>query len=289
MVGINVQCRLGNQLFQYAFIKALAERFHTSFYLNEKIEPFIAANYFDLEGYNPTRNKINKFLLKLQSGNLIKKLKATDIDTYSEAVSNALTNHTIYNGYFQSELFFKDIAAKMSRYICVKKEYVSKFQAEYQDTFTNNRTIAVHIRRGDYLNLDNWWADNFGSNNLSLPTSYYLKCLEQVPGYKNHKIIFVSDDIDFARAEFAHIPNAEFSQSDMITDFQVIMNADVSILSNSSFAWWAAYLNPKKDKAIYCPQYWLGFKVKKEYPQDIIPADWNQVNVESAVKATTAE
>lgn len=287
MVGINVQCRLGNQLFQYAFIKALAERFHTSFYLNEKIVPLIAADYFDLEGYNPTQNKLNKFLLKLESGNLIKKLNATDIDTYSEAVSNALTNHTIYSGYFQSELFFKDIAAKIPGYIRIKKEHSDKFQAQYQGTFTNNRTIAVHIRRGDYLNLNDWWATNLGSNNLSLPTSYYLNCLEQIPEYKNHKIIFVSDDIGFARTEFAHIPNAEFSQSDMITDFQIIMNADVCILSNSSFAWWAAYLNPKKNKAIYCPQYWLGFKVHKEYPENIVPAAWNQILVDTKTQQLT--
>ena len=289
MVGINILCRLGNQLFQYAFIKALAERFNTSFYINEKMESFMAADYFDLEGYSPARNKINKLLLKLESGNLIKKLQATDIDTYSEAVSNALTNHTIYSGYFQSELFFKDIAAEIPSYIRVKKEYVDKFQAQYQDTFANNRTIAIHIRRGDYLNLNDWWATNLGSNNLSLPTYFYLKCLEKVPDHNNYKIIFVSDDINFARTEFAHISNAEFSQSDMITDFQIIMNADVCILSNSSFAWWAAYLNPKKNKVIYCPQYWLGFKIKKEYPENIIPAGWNQVKVESTIEANPAE
>jgi hypothetical protein len=281
MVGINVQCRLGNQLFQYAFIKALAERFHTSFYLNEKMEPFMAADYFDMEGYSPARNVINKLLLKLESGNLIKKLHATDIDIYSEELSNALTNRTIYNGYFQSELFFKDITGKIPTYVRIKKEHANKFQAQYQDTFTNNRTIVVHIRRGDYLNLNEWWATNFGSNDLSLPTSYYLKCLEQVPDHKNHKIIFVSDDIDFVRTGFAHIPNCEFSQSDMITDFQIIMNADVCILSNSSFAWWAAYLNPKKNKINYCPQYWLGFKIKKEYPENIIPAGWEQITVDT--------
>jgi len=280
MVGINVQCRLGNQLFQYAFIKALAERFHTSFYLNEKMERFTAADYFDLEGYNPTGNKINKFLLKLESGNLFKKLQAIDVGSYSEAISNSLTNHTIYSGYFQSELFFKDITAKIPGYIRVKKEYVDKFQSQHQNTFTNNRTIAIHIRRGDYLELNDWWAENLGSNNLSLPASYYLSCLEQIPDYKNCRIIFVSDDIDFVRSEFADVPNAEFSQSDMITDFQIIMNADACILSNSSFAWWAAYLNPKKHKAVYCPRYWLGFKIKKEYPQNIIPAGWNQVTVD---------
>lgn len=275
MVGINVQCRLGNQLFQYAFIKAVSEKFDTSFYLNEKIEPFITADYFDLAGYHPLKNKINKFWLKVESNNLFKKLQAKDINTYNEP----LTNHTVYNGYFQSELFFKNIAGNIPSYIQVKKSFKKKFEAKYGSLFSNNRVIAVHIRRGDYLQLDDWWATNLGGNNLSLPSSYYLNCLSTIKEIENYRIIFVSDDIDFARKEFAHIKNSEFSESDMITDFQIIMNADICILSNSSFAWWAAYLNAKKTKTIYCPQYWLGFKVKREYPVNIIPSNWIQMNV----------
>lgn len=280
MVGINVQCRLGNQLFQYAFIKALSEKFNTSFYLNEKIEPLIATEYFELEGYSRFRNRLNKFLLKIESGNLLKKLQAREIGTYAETLAAPLNNSVVYSGYFQSDLFFKNIADRIAKYIRVKKEYVDKFEVKYKPTFSTNRIIAVHIRRGDYLNLDNWWAENFGSNNLTLPAAYYTACLKQIEGYENCKIIFVSDDITFARSAFGHIPNCEFSESDMITDFQIIMNADVCILSNSSFAWWAAYLNPKKNKVIYCPQFWLGFKIKREYPENIIPAGWKQVNVE---------
>lgn len=274
MVGINVQCRLGNQLFQYAFIKAVSEKFDTSFYINEKIEPFIIADYFDLEGYHPLKNIINKFLLKVESNNLFKKLQAKDINTYNEP----LTNHTIYNGYFQSELFFKNIGGSIPSCIQVKKLFKKKFEVKYGYLFSNNRVIAVHIRRGDYLQLDDWWANNLGDNNLSLPSCYYLNCLNAIKNIEDYRIIFVSDDIDFARKEFAHIKNSEFSDSDMITDFQIIMNADICILSNSSFAWWAAYLNPKRTKAIYCPQYWLGFKVQKEYPVNIIPSNWIQIN-----------
>jgi len=75
------------------------------------------------------------------------------------------------------------------------------------------------------------------------------------------------------------VENALFANNDMITDFQIIMNADACIISNSSFAWWAAYLNSKKDKKIYCPEHWLGFKIKREYPENIIPGEWIKVNV----------
>jgi hypothetical protein len=273
-----MQCRMGNQLFQYAFVKALSEKFNTSFYLNEKVERLILSDFFDLEGYHPVQNLMNKLLLKIQSGSIFKSLNSTEIDTFSESLEKRLRNHTIYNGYFQSEFFFKEIAKDIQQYIRVKKKHMTRFDAIYKNTFSTTRVIAVHLRRGDYLDLNDWWAANFGSNNLTLPVSYYLNCIAQVPDYKNHLIIFVSDDISFARKEFGHIANAIFSEGDMMTDFQILMNADVCILSNSSFAWWAGYLNAKKSKIIFCPRYWLGFKIKREYPDNIIPLDWIQVN-----------
>ncbi len=280
MVGINIQCRLGNQLFQYAFIKALSEKFDTSFYLNEKIEPLIAADYFEFEGYSPFKNAINKFLLKIESGTLFKSMGARDVNEYNDILKASLTNKTVYNGYFQSEIYFKNITDKMPGYVRVKKEHVNRFEAAYGNTFAANSTIAIHIRRGDYLQMSNWWAENFGGYDLSLPLSYYANCLQQIENYRDYKIIFISYDIEFVRSAFSHLPNAEFSDNDMIIDFQIIKNSDISIISNSSFAWWAAYLNPNPEKKIFCPQYWLGFKIQKEYPENIIPLNWVQVKVD---------
>jgi hypothetical protein len=55
------------------------------------------------------------------------------------------------------------------------------------------------------------------------------------------------------------------------------MNADVCILSNSSFSWWGAWLNTKPGKVIYGPQNWLGFGKNDEYPAGIstnLPVNW---------------
>ena len=279
MVGIVIECRLGNQLFQYAFIRGLSKKINTPFFINDTFEKFTAADYFYLEGYNPLKNFINRVYFKLTSGSISKSLQSVAVDDYSDPIISQATNEIIYRGYFQSALFFDSIAGNISSHIRIKEKFQQQFSAKYKDTFAGNKIIAVHIRRGDYLNLNDWWQQNLGSNDLTLPANYYLQGIEQVTGHQNCRIIFVSDDMDFARATFGHIKNAEFASNDMIIDFQILMNADACIISNSSFSWWAAYLNNNKNKQIICPKYWLGFKIKKEYPAHIVPDNWIQVTI----------
>jgi len=274
-----MDCRLGNQLFQYAFIKAISEKFGTSFFINEKAERFILPEFFNLAAYHPFTNKINKLILKMQQEDPLRSMQNINIGEFTAGIEDIFQDKAIYKGYFQSELFFKNISDRLTAYITVKEKYTEEFNKKYLDMFRSNRTVTVHVRRGDYLNLNDWWAQNMGSNNLTLPTSYYLNCLSQITEKKSYKIIFISDDIDFVRSEFSHIENAEFSGNDIMTDFQLLMNADIGIISQSSFAWWAAYLNPKANKKIFCPENWLGFKVNREYPAHIIPAGWEKVAV----------
>jgi hypothetical protein len=278
MVGIVIKCRLGNQLFQYAFIKALAKKLNTTAFVHDKHERFILPDYFELEGYHSSLNFIKRLVFKLKGGNMFKSQQSVNIDTINDAVITKPTDDIIYNGYFQSALFFTDIVNDIEKYIQVKKKYRNQFQSKFGAIFSNNKVIAIHVRRGDYLNLNSWWADNFGSNDLTLPNDYYLHSLQMVKDWESYRIIFVSDDIPYVKSAFGHFKNADFVSDEMIIDFQVLLNADVCITSNSSFSWWAAYLNNKKNKQVICPQYWLGFKVKKEYPGHIIPDTWTQVN-----------
>ncbi|GAA3975353.1 alpha-1,2-fucosyltransferase [Mucilaginibacter dorajii] len=276
MVAVTIDCRLGNQLFQYAFIKALSLKLDTPFFLNESVEKFIVEDYFELSGYRPWLNKYFRIYFKIRHS-LLKSLQSVAIGQYNKEEYLTLTNDQIYQGYFQSEAFFNDIIVDISRYIKVKKRHIKIFNEKYSQVFSNRRVVAVHIRRGDYLDLNNWWAENLGSSDLTLPISYYQHCLAQIPDIAACQVIFVSDDIAFVKSAFAHIPGALFAGDDLITDFQLLLNADICILSQSTFSWWAAYLNPKSDKKIFCPRYWLGFKIKKEYPVAIIPPEWIQV------------
>jgi hypothetical protein len=282
MVGLTIQCRLGNQLFQYAFIKALSESLSTSYFLNEGIEKFTAAQYFTFKGYNPTINIFNKFFFKIRKKALFKPLQNLTISNFDNPnkIIHFLSNNNSYSGYVQSADYFINISANINEYIKVKTQYIKEFNNKFGNYFNDNKkVIAVHLRRGDYLNLGNWWKDNLGGNDLTLPLSYYKNCICDFEDQSLYNIIFISDDIAYAKTVFSHLKNATFSDNNIIIDFQILMHADVCVISNSSFAWWAAYLNKKATKRVLCPKYWLGHKIQKEYPSNIIPNNWEQVDV----------
>ena len=46
MVGIRIEGRLGNQLFQCAFILAVSKKLNTRFFIDQYIERFVVDKYF---------------------------------------------------------------------------------------------------------------------------------------------------------------------------------------------------------------------------------------------------
>ena len=81
------------------------------------------------------------------------------------------------------------------------------------------------------------------------------------------------------KIEFNNVKNAHYSENSVISDLQFIINADICILSCSTFSWWGAWLNEKKTKTIFVPKNFLGFKVNKEFPVKMIPESWNKIQV----------
>ena len=281
MIGVTVQCRLGNQLFQYAFAKAQAKKFNTSFFLNESLEKFTAAEYFYLKGFNRYNNLFNKIRFKFSKKNLTQKIQNVSFDSFEDPaiVMSKLGNDKSYGGYFQSARYFENIDHDIRNHIRVKDKYVAEFDSKYKELFASNKIIAIHFRRTDYLDLGPWWEENLGSGDLTLNQVYYEDCLKNIPDYQSYRIVIVGDDLTDTSLNTSGFKNAIFTANSPIIDFQIMMNADICIISNSSFAWWAAYLNSNPAKKIFCPNYWLGFKIKKEYPHSMIPNTWTKINI----------
>jgi hypothetical protein len=118
-----------------------------------------------------------------------------------------------------------------------------------------------------------------GGYNMTLPTAYYHRCLSLMEEIDGYTVIFISDDIEFVKAEFGEKSNYVFECNDEITDFQLLLHADVVITANSTFSWWAAWLNQKKNKRIFAPNYFLGFKVNQYYPAGIYVEEWQWIDV----------
>ena len=268
MVGVRFNGRLGNQLFQFFFLLYLKSRNKNKIYFFANPHHAYLCRYFDLGPYHRLTlgSKIYSIFIRILPHLLsFKSIYIQNIQVPREVRAN---DNTIYSGFFQTDWYINHTPEKFQ--IHVKKKYIIAFKKLYGVVFENNKTIAVHIRITDYL--------KYGKRDISLPVEYFKKRLNSIENLELYKVFFISDDISYVRTVFPEQPNFIFSENNEIIDFQIVQNADIAIISNSSFSWWAAYLG-KKDNLVMAPKNWLGFRLNKEHPKGIMTSrfTWHDV------------
>lgn len=262
MIGVKFDGRLGNQLFQYVFLKYLKQRkgAGTVFFVNPH-HAYIQ-KYFDL-------GKIDNFLLASKFYSAITRITPTLLMLRQVYIHNwvipkkfKIKPWSLYVGYFQSDYYYQKLKIKPT--FQIKQQYKDEFEQLYGKLYQENKIVVVHIRRTDYMNYG-----ERRKRDISLPMDYFQKRLNAIENLQDYKVIFVSDDIKHVKEVFPPQENYIFSENNEIVDFQVIQSADISIISNSTFAWWASYLSPKKN-VVYAPKNWFGFKINAEHPRGIM-------------------
>lgn len=268
--------RLGNQLFQYAFLKTVANP-------NEKILTFnmeMLTEVFDIHDENFKNIKLNKYflfflkkvikplvqviLVKPRLIGLIKQEIGKDglpLPSYVK-LDGIFPIQLVESDFYQSEYLFnkEDLNFK------IKKEYLIKAQEFLGQLPPSAEKVFVHVRRGDYL------QEYFlGSKGINLPKDYYLTAINSFKKeLKNPFFVFLSDDPEFVECCFKDIENKIISKNDYGTDLAIMTQCEYGIMSNSTFSWWGAYLMENRKK-VFCPKYWYGWKSKLEFPRGIIP------------------
>ncbi|GAB3927652.1 alpha-1,2-fucosyltransferase [Mucilaginibacter myungsuensis] len=273
MIAIRLEGRLGNQLFQYAFIYATAKKLGVKFYIDQSVCRVMIGEYFQIptDGFNFLSQKVftitgfkNLFSHHLKKGfyKLTQKLYRLKPIVFDSSMSpkpqlQQCADNGFYFGYFQSEAYFENNVADIRKLFCIKEKYQRMYAEAIKDLPSNKKKAVVHIRRGDYLTLD-----------IGLPSSYYHQAIERLNG-PDILFVFISDDPDHIATEFKYLENKYVSDNSEIVDLQLLINADHLILSNSSYSWWGAWLNTKDDKTVYAPKNWMAFGKQNEYPVGI--------------------
>lgn len=281
MILVELRGGMGNLMFQYAAAKSL------SLSLNEKLMVDISFfNYdvdrFDLKYFSiPDEIAPVEVVLKRQNTSLLKKiiqriLPAHKREKYREPffhydINFFKASKDVYlKGLRQSYLYFEKYQNEIKKLFTIKEPYIKHLEL-FANEIKMNNSISIHIRRGDYLGT-------VAYNELGLASiDYYKQAIALInKKVKNPIFYFFSDDIDWVRNEFK-LSNAIFVSNKItqnhIEDFYLMSQCRHNIIANSTFSWWAAWLNESPEKIVVAPKKW--FNKLKHSTKDLFPKNWS--------------
>ena len=192
-------------------------------------------------------------------------------------------NHSCIYGYFQSYKYFD----------AYKSEFIKMLNNPYEDEADRELTellkqvadnesslppskkiqelefVSIHVRRTDYLALSDIY--------LNLGTTYYEEAISNFSKEKSIFLIF-SDDVEYIQQEplFQNLVNKYIvTNQDDEYCFWLMSACDHNIIANSSYSWWASYINSNPNKLVVCPSKWFGPKGPVYKIRDIVPETKN--------------
>lgn len=187
---------------------------------------------------------------------------------FSDHISNADTYNEPYfhytpipyrsninlNGYYQSSKYFDD-----------NQDIIRSILASTLETNTKHNHTSIHVRRGDYLHLTREYAQ--------LKMDYYQRAMDIV---KSKYYIIFSDDITWCKNNF-HGDNVIFSEGlSPAEDLFLQSSCEHNIICNSSFSWWAGWLNKNSSKMVIAPTQWFGPALPHN-TKDLLPQEWIKI------------
>ena len=266
---VNIIGGLGNQMFQYALVIALRERFQEEIYVDTSaFTSYTLHNGLELErvfgiklkhALLPDIKKLTfhsrHYKLKRLMQIIFPRKRTTCYEfPLAKFDKNKLYEacDMYYEGYWQHYSYFDEYKE------IIRNEY--KFQGSLSETaelikncIINNNSVSMHIRRGDYLKE----KDYIGICDVE----YYRSAIEYINRHSPNAHYFIfSNDMEWCK-EFITPLLSRYTcvdchtKDDSYKDMWLMSLCKKMILANSSFSWWGAYLNTSAD-VIIAPKVW---------------------------------
>ncbi len=249
---------LGNQLFIYAFGRALEINYNLEIYFDtlsgfrkdfykrkfvlDKFNTVIRKISFYSSFYFPLKKRLNKISNILYPDSIL--IKEDDCFSINKILNENKNYKKIYlEGYFQQPGYFENIKDILRKEITLKKE-LSDTTKKYLNEIENSNSVAVHVRRNDIKEL--------------VPTEFYFKEIKVLQSRIENPIFFIfSDDIIWCIKNFPKEDKFVFidKTENHIEDFWLMKNCKHFIIGNSTFSWWASWLSEYKNKKIITYKY----------------------------------
>ncbi|MEI7497654.1 MAG: alpha-1,2-fucosyltransferase [Candidatus Falkowbacteria bacterium] len=185
----------------------------------------------------------------------------------------AVKNNYYLDGYYQSFRYFNSIRDVLLADFKIK-DGLSQIGLEAERQILSSKySTSLHIRRGDYVNQS-------GANYHGLcDAKYYNTALAKLNKDNLTGEIFVfSDDIEWAKKNLILDQSVTFvSRPDLnyVEEMILMSKCHNQIIANSTFSWWAAWLNENSQKKVISPRRWLA--AKDVDIKDLILPTWETI------------
>ena len=269
-MGNKITCHfmggLGNQLFQASH--ALAQGWKH----NREVE-FLPYSNTPGQG-RPVHNYTNNVFRNLKFVDKMEHYTTVHEGPFEYSEINPLQGNTSFYGYFQSTKNWFGLDDKIRETFQPSLNVVQELREQYPQ-LNQPKTLSIHIRRGEYL--------QFPDIHPTISIEYISEALKLIGEYST-VFLFTEDESrwpgsrDFVMNNFS-FPNVVFPKENEDWKEMYLMGlCENHIIPNSTFSWWATFLNKNKNKKIIAPSTWFG--PKGPNAKDIFESNWTLVPTE---------
>jgi hypothetical protein len=292
MIIVRLIGGLGNQMFQYAVARHLAEihkvvlkmdisGFKTYKKRKYSLWPFnIQENFASPEEVAALGGQRRGIVERVVRRVLRKPVKSTPTYIrekrlfYFDADILKLPDGVYLHGSWQNERYFADIAGIIRQEFTVRTPPAGK-DKELAEQIASCQSVSLSIRRGDYASKRHTKRVH-GTCGLD----YYYRCVEHLTQtVKNPHFFIFGDEPQWARDNLKLPYPTTFvdhnAEDKNYEDLRLLSRCKHNIIANSSFSWWGAWLNQDPEKIVLAPKRW--FKSDAYDPRDLIPDKWIKV------------
>ena len=282
MIGFNYlgrKGRIGNQIFQYATLRGIAEK---NGY--EWCVPPVGSSSIDDYGVDCNYLMFETFKLgSVKNTGFIKGDTITECGFhFDEKLFNTCPDNINLSGHFQTEKYFKNIEKSIREDLTFHDDILNPCK-EFIKSIGSERIAFLHVRRGHPKLKDAY--TNLVDCHPPCTIEYYKEAVDKLP--KDIPILVFSDYIEWCQEQPFFTDDRfmlsesfdEFSNGirSHFTDLCLMTLCTDAIIANSSFSWWGAWLINKPDKLIIAPKKWFGPKYNNFIMSDLIPDEWIEI------------
>ena len=285
-VVTKLQGGLGNILFQYVAGLTLAERLGCELFCAQD-GGIMHQSGLELVGIHPSYIELSDDLLRRSRrkkdrrlGDHVKSLlhlwpltPVSEPHFHYWSGFEDLSKGVLLSGYWQSPRYFSALQHRLHQIIKLEA-ILETCNQNFVETITRQKTVSVHIRRGDFTSSSAKAVHNI------MEADYYDTARRMLEKTEEPDLYCIfSDAPDTAKEVLAHWDKTLFVDgNNQQQDLALMGSCAHNIIANSSFSWWAAMLNKNRNKKVYAPKKWFTPQaLKTRSIENLFPEDWHVI------------